>query len=40
MQLLEKYKDEDDDEEEDLYVSEGGNYSYLYDSPFDCAKDK
>lgn len=35
--MLEKLANEDDDD--DYYISSGGNYSYMYDSPFDCTKD-
>ena len=35
--MLEKLANEDDDD--DYYISSGGNYSYMYDSPFDYTKD-
>ena len=37
--MLEKYAEEDDEEVDDYYVSSGGNYTYLYNSPFDSSKD-
>ena len=41
LQMLEKYAEEDDDDDDidDYYVSSGGNYTYLYNSPFDSSKD-
>ena len=39
LQMLEKYAEEDDEEVDDYYVSSGGNYTYLYNSPFDSSKD-
>ncbi len=40
--MLEKYANDQDQEEQcdQYYGTEGVNYSFLYDSPFDCAKDK
>lgn len=38
VQMLQKFANEDDDDA-DYYISSGGNYSYLYDSPFDSTKD-
>ncbi len=42
MQLLEKYATEDDDEEacDEYYGTEGVNYAYFYESPYDSSKDK
>lgn len=42
MQMLEKYANEDDDEEacDEYYGSEGVNYGFLYESPFNSSKDK
>jgi hypothetical protein len=39
MQMLEKFANEDEDDVDDYYVSEGGNYTFLYNSPFDATKD-
>ncbi len=40
-QLLEKYMNEDDGEDEDSYNGGSGmNYSLLYDSPYDSDKDR
>lgn len=35
--MLEQYANEDDDD--DYYISSGGNYSYMYDGPFNQAND-
>ena len=42
MQMLEQLANEDDEDEngDEFYVSDGGNYSFNYDSPFDNSKDK
>lgn len=40
VQMLEQFANEDDDEDDDYYVSSGGNYSYMYDSPYDGTKDE
>ena len=43
LQMLEKYAEEDDEEEdqcEEYYGTEGVNYAFLYDSPYDSTKDK
>ena len=39
MQMLERYVNEEEDEE-DYYEGAGVTYNYLYDSPFDDTKDK
>jgi hypothetical protein len=36
--MLEQLANEDDDDA-DYYVSDGGNYNYLYNSPYDSLKD-
>lgn len=39
--MLEKLANEDDEDDAgDYYVSSGGNYSFMYDSPFDYMQDK
>lgn len=41
VQMLEKFANEDEEEDAgDYYISSGGNYSFMYDSPFDSAQDK
>lgn len=41
MQMLEKYADEEDDEQADEYYgTEGVNYAFLYDSPFNSSNDR
>jgi hypothetical protein len=36
--MLEQLANEEDDDA-DYYVSDGGNYNYLYSSPYDSGKD-
>lgn len=38
--MLEKFANEDEEDEGDYYISAGGNYSYMYDSPYDRTKDE
>lgn len=38
--MLERYANEDEDESEEYQESSGTNYTYLYNSPFDAAKDR
>lgn len=39
--MLEKLANQDDEDDAgDYYVSSGGNYSFMYDSPFDYEQDK
>lgn len=39
MQMLEKFAEEEDDGG-DYYISSGGNYSYMYDSPYNPDQDQ
>jgi hypothetical protein len=38
VQMLERFANEEE-EDVDYYVSDGGNYSYMYRSPYDCRHD-
>lgn len=39
--MLEKYADEEDDEQADEYYgTEGVNYAFFYDSPFNSSNDR
>lgn len=39
--MLEKFANEDDEDDAgDYYISSGGNYSYMYDSPFNPSQDQ
>ena len=39
VQMLEKFAEEEDDGG-DYYISSGGNYSYMYDSPYNPDQDQ